>query len=66
MFAKPSLTNRQSQEITLLLEYTDRSQLREWLMANHATAKECWVTMYRTKTPRTPDFGVAAPKINLD
>ena len=40
-------------EITLLLEYTDRSQLREWFMANHATAKECWVTMYRTKIPRT-------------
>ena len=39
-------------EITLLLEFTDRSQLREWLMANHATAKECWVTMFRTKIPR--------------
>ena len=40
-------------EITLLLEYTDRVQLRKWLEANHATAKECWVTMYRTKIPRT-------------
>jgi len=40
-------------EILLLLEYTSRSQLREWLEANHATAKECWVTMYRTKIPRT-------------
>ena len=57
-------------EITLLLEYTDRSQLREWLMANHATAKECWVTMYRTKIPRTDFFvkddhlgTVAAPYI---
>ena len=39
--------------ITLLLEFTDRAQLREWLIANHATAKECWVTMYRTKIPRT-------------
>ena len=36
-----------------LLEYSDRTQLREWLMANHAEAKECWVTTFRTKTPRT-------------
>lgn len=40
-------------EITLLLEYKTRQELREWLTANHATAKECWVTMYRTKIPRT-------------
>ena len=40
-------------EIVNLLEYNDRAQLREWFMANHATAKECWVTMYRTKIPRT-------------
>lgn len=39
-------------EITLLLEFTNRAQLREWLEANHATAMECWVTMYRTKIPR--------------
>ena len=39
-------------EITQLLEFTNRAQLREWLEANHATAKECWVTMYRTKIPR--------------
>lgn len=35
-----------------LLEYSERTQLREWLMANHAEAKECWVTTYRTKIPR--------------
>jgi len=40
-------------EITGLLEFTDRTQLRRWLEANHATAKECWVTVYRTKVPRT-------------
>lgn len=40
-------------EITNLLEYTHRSQLREWLAANHLTAKECWVALYRTKIPRT-------------
>ena len=39
-------------EITQLLEFTDRSQLREWLEKNHDTAKECWVTMDRTKIPR--------------
>lgn len=40
-------------EIKELLEYTNRAQLREWLEEHHATAKECWVTMYRTKVPRT-------------
>ena len=40
-------------EITLLLEYKSREELRQWLANNHATAKECWVTMYRTKIPRT-------------
>ncbi|MBO7502394.1 MAG: hypothetical protein J6T32_04160 [Paludibacteraceae bacterium] len=40
-------------EITLLLEYNDRVQLRRWLETNHATAKDCWVTCFRTKIPRT-------------
>lgn len=40
-------------EITDLLEYTDRAQLRQWLTEHHATARECWVTIYRTKLPRT-------------
>ena len=40
-------------EITLLLEYSDRSQLREWFLANHATVQECWVTVNRTKQSRT-------------
>ena len=39
-------------EMTNFLEYSERTQLREWLMANHAEAKECWVTTYRTKIPR--------------
>lgn len=38
-------------EITLLLEYSDRSQLRDWLLENHAKEKECWVVMSRSKTP---------------
>lgn len=37
-----------------LLEYSDRAQLRSWLMANHASEKECWVTVTRTKIPH-PD-----------
>lgn len=38
-------------EITTLLEYSDRSQLRAWLQENHAKEKECWVVMSRSKTP---------------
>ena len=38
-------------EITLLLEYSDRSQLRDWLQENHSKEKECWVVMSRSKTP---------------
>ena len=39
-------------EITNLLEFNDRSQLRNWLITNHSTAKDCWVTTFRTKIPR--------------
>ena len=42
---------RNTMEITLLLEYSDRSQLREWLQENHSKEKECWVVMSRSKTP---------------
>ena len=38
-------------EITLLLEFAQRIQLRQWLMENHASAKECWVVMSRSKNP---------------
>ena len=38
-------------EITLLLEFSERLQLRDWLKENHASAKECWVTMSRSKNP---------------
>jgi uncharacterized protein YdeI (YjbR/CyaY-like superfamily) len=38
-------------EITLLLQFTHRQQLRDWLQENHSTAKECWVTMSRSKNP---------------
>ena len=39
-------------QITNLLEYNTRTQLRQWLAKNHKTAKECWVTTSRSKTPR--------------
>lgn len=38
--------------IDLLLEYSDRSQLRKWLEANHETASHCWVTSNRSKVVR--------------
>ena len=38
-------------EITTLLEYSERSQLRAWLKENHSKEKECWVVISRSKTP---------------
>ena len=38
-------------EITTLLEYSERLQLRAWLKENHSKEKECWVVMSRSKTP---------------
>lgn len=40
-------------EITTLLEYSNRKQLRQWLTENHLTAKECWITVNRSKQART-------------
>ena len=39
-------------EITNLLTFTERSQLREWLKVNHLSEKCCWVACNRSKTPR--------------
>lgn len=39
-------------EINLLLEFSDRDQLRSWLEENHRTHKECWVACYRGKEAR--------------
>ena len=38
-------------EITTLLEYSDRSQIRSWLQENHSKEKECWVVISRSKIP---------------
>ena len=37
-------------EITTLLEYSERSQLRAWLNDNHSKEKECWVVISKSKT----------------
>lgn len=36
-------------EITNLLEFSERSQLRKWFELNHSTEKECWVVCCRSK-----------------
>ena len=36
-------------EITGLLEYNERRQLREWLERNAATEQCCWIAIYRGK-----------------
>lgn len=38
-------------EITKLLEYGNRQQLREWFEQNAATEPCCWVATYRGKLP---------------
>lgn len=34
-------------EIHNLLDIKSRAELREWLMQNHKTEKECWVVVKR-------------------
>ena len=36
-------------EVTNLLSFSSRSQLRQWLMENHLTEKCCWVACSRSK-----------------
>lgn len=38
-------------EIVNLLPARNREELREWFMENHATVRECWVVMTRSKQP---------------
>lgn len=38
-------------EVTNLLSFKDRSELRQWFLENHAIAQECWVVSYRKKRP---------------
>ena len=39
-------------EVTNLLTFTDRKQLREWLERNHLSERCCWVACNRSKTPK--------------
>ncbi len=41
-------------EVVNLLELTNREELRDWLLANHATVRECWVVVYRKNRPDWP------------
>ena len=38
-------------EIINLLHLSNRGELRQWLMENHAVERCCWVVTYRTKRP---------------
>lgn len=51
-----------SMEIVNLLEFSHRSQLREWLEQNAAKEKCCWVAIYRGK--EKPD-GKCLPYIEV-
>jgi len=49
-------------EITGLLEYNERRQLREWLEQNAATEQCCWIATYRSK--KKPE-GVCLPYLEV-
>jgi uncharacterized protein YdeI (YjbR/CyaY-like superfamily) len=38
-------------EITNLLEFSRRAQLREWLEEHASTDKECWIASFRVQRP---------------
>ena len=38
-------------EITNLLQFAQREELRHWLEQNHSTERCCWVVIYRAKRP---------------
>lgn len=38
-------------EITNLLQFAEREELRRWLEQNHLTERCSWVVMYRAKRP---------------
>ena len=50
-------------EITNLLEFSHRAQLREWFEQHAASDKECWIAMYRVKRPS--DCGECLPYIDV-
>ncbi len=38
-------------QITNLLHFTDRQELRQWLESNHDRVGECWVVIFVSKRP---------------
>lgn len=41
-------------QITNLLHFADRQELRQWLESNHDRAGECWVVTFVSKCPEWP------------
>lgn len=39
-------------EVTQILSFSDRSELRKWLRDNHRIEKECWVVSYVSHKPQ--------------
>ena len=50
-------------EITNLLEFSCRAQLRQWFEQYAATDKECWIAMYRVRRPA--ECGDCLPYIDV-
>jgi hypothetical protein len=50
-------------EVTNLLEFSRRAQLREWFEQHAASDKECWIAMYRVKRPT--ECGDCLPYIDV-
>ena len=55
--------DKTTMEITNLLEFTHRDQLRNWLLKHGEEAKECWIAMYRVKRPA--ECGDCLPYIDV-
>ena len=50
-------------QITLLLEYNSRQQLRDWLLQHSEDTHEVWITMFRSKRP--PCSAACLPYIDV-
>ena len=48
-------------EVTNLLSFKNRNELRQLLVENHSTARECWVVSFRKKQPEW----VALPYLDI-
>lgn len=42
---------KSTMQITNLLHFTDRQELRQWLESNHDRVGECWVVIFVSKRP---------------